>query len=131
MADLDHFKRVNDTYGHEAGDTVLKGFAEVLKANTRQSNICGRFGGEEFLLILTHVDEQQARTAVERIRERFEIQEFCFAGGTTRVTASFGAAGFHGSQTAEFCTLLGRADAALYAAKSGGRNRVEFDSPAI
>jgi two-component system cell cycle response regulator len=131
MADLDHFKRINDTYGHEAGDTVLKGFAEVLKANTRHSNISGRLGGEEFLLILTHVDKEQARTAIERIRERFEMQEFSFAGTTTRVTASFGVAGFHGSQTPELCALLSRADGALYAAKSSGRNRVEFDGRAI
>lgn len=131
MADLDHFKKVNDSYGHEAGDTVLKGFAEVLRANTRQSNICGRLGGEEFLLILTHVDEQQARTAIERIRERFEALEFSFAGGTARVTASFGVAELHGSETPELCVLLSRADAALYSAKNRGRNRIEFDDHAI
>ena len=131
MADLDHFKRVNDTYGHEAGDTVLKGFAEVLKANTRQSNICGRLGGEEFLLILTHIDEEQARTAIERIRKRFEALEFSFAGGTTRVTASFGVAELHGSQPPELCALLNRADVALYGAKNRGRNQIEFDNHAI
>jgi len=131
MADLDHFKRVNDTYGHEAGDSVLKGFAEVLKTNTRQSNICGRLGGEEFLLILTHVDEEQARTAIERIRKRFEALEFSFAGGTTRVTASFGVAELHGSETPELCALLNRADVALYSAKNRGRNRIEFDNHAI
>src|SRR5579863_323468 len=131
MADLDHFKRVNDTYGHEAGDSVLKGFAEVLKTNTRQSNICGRLGGEEFLLILTHVDEEQARTAIERIRKRFEALEFSFAGGTTRVTASFGVAELHGSETHELCALLNRADVALYSAKNRGRNRIEFDNHAI
>ena len=131
MADLDNFKRINDTYGHEFGDTVLKGFAEVLKANTRQSNICGRLGGEEFLVILTHIDKAQARTAVERIRERFESLEFNFAGEAARVTASFGVAGLHGSQTPELCDLLSRADVALYAAKRNGRNRVEFDGLVI
>jgi two-component system cell cycle response regulator len=127
MADLDHFKRINDTFGHDAGDIVLKRFSEVLKANTRQSNICGRLGGEEFLLILTHVDREQAKIALERVRKSFEREEFRFEGKTTTVTASFGAAGFRGSPPAEFSSLLSRADAALYVAKSNGRNRVEFE----
>jgi len=127
IADLDHFKRINDTYGHDAGDTVLKRFSELLKSNTRQSNMCGRFGGEEFLLVLTHVDRSQAKVAVDRIRRCFESEEFSFGGGTTTVTASFGVAGFHGRQPPAFNSLVTQADAALYAAKSGGRNRVEFD----
>lgn len=127
MADLDHFKRVNDTFGHDAGDVVLKKFSEVLKGNTRQSNMCGRLGGEEFLLILTHVDKNQLGIAIERIRKNFEEQEFSFAGKRAYVTASFGAAGFRGSPPPEFNTLLSRADAALYAAKSKGRNRLEFE----
>jgi diguanylate cyclase (GGDEF)-like protein len=88
-------------------------------------------GGEEFLLILTHVDGEQAKIAIERIRTRFAMQEFNFQGRTTGVTASFGVAGVRGSQPSEFNTLLTRADAALYVAKSGGRNRVEFDSGVI
>ena len=127
IADLDHFKRINDTYGHDAGDTVLKRFSELLRSNTRQSNVCGRLGGEEFLLVLTHVDRDQATVAIDRIRRCFEIEQFRFEGGTTAVTASFGVAGFHGAQAPTFHTLLTRADAALYAAKSKGRNRVEFD----
>jgi two-component system, cell cycle response regulator len=127
MADLDRFKRINDTYGHDAGDTVLKGFAELLRANTRQSNICGRLGGEEFLLILTHVERDQAKLAIDRIRTRFEAKEFNFDGETVTATASFGMAEFHGSRAPEFNTLLSRADAALYSAKGKGRNRIEFD----
>ncbi len=125
MADLDHFKRINDSFGRDA--VVLKGFAEVLKANTRQSNMCGRLGGEEFLIILTHVGCKQAQVAIERIRKRFEMQEFNFEGETVKVTASLGAAGFRGSAPPEFSSLLNCADAALYAAKSKGRNRVEFE----
>ena len=68
LADLDHFKTVNDTHGHEAGDIVLKSFSEILKANSRRSDICGRIGGEEFLLIVTHATQQNARTVVDRIR---------------------------------------------------------------
>jgi diguanylate cyclase (GGDEF)-like protein len=132
IADLDHFKRINDTYGHDAGDTVLKRFSELLKSRTRQSDICGRLGGEEFLVVLTHIDRVQAKVVVDRIRRVFEIEEFRFGDrGTTTVTASFGVAGFHGSQAPAFSTLVTHADAALYAAKSKGRNRVEFDPGVI
>ncbi len=131
MADLDHFKRINDTFGHDAGDEVLRRFAGVLKANTRQSNMCGRLGGEEFLLILTHENRKQAEIPIERIRQHFMMQEFSFEGKTAVVTASFGVAGFRGSAPSEFSSLLSRADAALYAAKSKGRNRVEFDDGVV
>jgi two-component system, cell cycle response regulator len=126
MADLDHFKRVNDTYGHEAGDNVLKTFAAILKANTRRSNICSRLGGEEFLVILTHTNEEQTRTAVERIRKRLAMEKFRFGDATATVTASFGIAGFAGNHAPEFDGLLARADDALYVAKNKGRNRMEF-----
>ena len=127
MIDLDHFKQVNDAHGHEAGDTVLKGFAEILKKNTRLSNISGRIGGEEFLQILTHETEETVRIAVERIRAQFEAQEFCFGDAPSHHTASFGAAGFRGKSTTVFSDLLAQADAALYRAKRLGRNRVEID----
>jgi len=131
MADLDHFKSINDTFGHDAGDLVLKRFAEVLKTNTRQSNMCCRLGGEEFLLILTHGNKKQAGVAIERVRQSFEAQEFRFDAKTAKATASFGAAGFQGSPPPEFAKLLARADAALYAAKSKGRNRIDFDSASL
>src|SRR5450432_700084 len=97
MADLDSFKRVNDTYGHDAGDTVLKTFAEILKRHTRQSDICARLGGEEFLLMVTHSDRGGMETAVERIRKQFENTEFTFGNSTLAATASFGIAGFRGT----------------------------------
>ena len=128
MADLDHFKGINDTYGHDAGDTILKGFSEILTANTRQSNLCGRLGGEEFVLILTHADRQQAGIAIERLRERVEKEQFKVQGRVVSVTASFGVAGFRGNQAPQFSVLLSRADAALYEAKGKGRNRVEFEA---
>lgn len=127
MADLDRFKIVNDTHGHDAGATVLKSFAEILKANTRKSNICGRLGGEEFLMVLTHVDKEQVRISIERVRSYFEKEEFKFGADVIRVTASFGVTGFRGPHAPEFNVLLARADAALYSAKHKGRNRIEFE----
>jgi len=128
MIDLDHFKKVNDTYGHDAGDTVLKGFAEILKTNTRLSNIAGRVGGEEFLQVLTHVDERSVKIVVERVREQFEAEKFFLDGATRFFTASFGATGFCGKAAPAFSELVSRADAALYRAKHLGRNRIEIDA---
>jgi two-component system cell cycle response regulator len=127
MIDLDHFKEVNDTYGHDAGDTVLKGFADVLRRNTRLSNISGRIGGEEFLQVLTHTDEQAVKVAVERVRKQFEAKKFSLGGEAVSVTASFGVAGFCGKTAPAFSQLVSQADAALYRAKHLGRNRVEIE----
>jgi two-component system cell cycle response regulator len=126
MADLDHFKAVNDTHGHDAGDTVLKKFSEILKGNSRRSDICGRIGGEEFLFILTHTTLENARVVVERIRAGLEATKFDFDGSNLTVTASFGLAGFEGTQAPDFNRLVSQADAALYAAKRSGRNRIEI-----
>src|ERR1700677_4750524 len=127
MADLDFFKTVNDTYGHDAGDTVLKTFAEILKEHTRKSEMCARLGGEEFLVMMTHTDSLGAKTAVERIRKQFENTEFTFGNCTITTTASFGIAEFRGNKPSEWNGLVPRADAALYAAKDKGRNRTEFE----
>lgn len=128
MADLDNFKRVNDTCGHEAGDAVLKVFAEVLKTNSRRSDMCGRIGGEEFLMIFTHADAKNVRLLVERVSQQFREQQFSFGEKTVRVTASFGIAGFEGKVAPEFAKLVSQADAALYAAKRGGRDRIEVSA---
>jgi two-component system chemotaxis response regulator CheY len=126
LADLDHFKTVNDTHGHDAGDTVLKAFSEILKRNSRRSDICGRIGGEEFLLILTHASEENAERVIDRVREELEATKFIFDGNSLTVTASFGVAGFVGARAPDFNRLVAQADAALYSAKHGGRNRVEL-----
>ena len=129
IADLDHFKSINDTHGHEAGDTVLKSFAEILKANTRKSNMCCRLGGEEFLIVMTHVEEKaNAILTIDRIRERFRAQKFTVAGKMFGVTASFGVAGFRGPNVCDWNSLVAHADTALYAAKNKGRDRIEFAS---
>jgi diguanylate cyclase (GGDEF)-like protein len=126
LADLDHFKTVNDTHGHDAGDTVLKAFSEILKSKSRHSDICGRIGGEEFLLILTHATEENAKTVIDRVRTELEATQFNFDGSTLKVTASFGLAGFVGTRAPDFNHLVAQADAALYSAKRQGRNRLEL-----
>src|SRR5580704_8180290 len=127
-ADLDCFKGVNDTYGHDAGDQVLQKFAEILKENTRASDISGRMGGDEFLLVLTHVDEKHIRLTVERLRAQFASQKFSFGGDAASVTASFGVCGFQGKEPPEFSSLVRRADKALYSAKHAGRNQIKIES---
>lgn len=126
LVDLDHFKKINDEQGHEAGDLVLKRFAEILTRNTRSSNYCGRIGGEEFVIILSHSDRQGVSTAIERLRKQLESEEFELGETILKVTASFGIAGLHNGEKRDFSGLLRLADAALYAAKRGGRNRLEF-----
>lgn len=127
LIDLDRFKRVNDAYGHDAGDMVLKRFADILKANTRHSDISGRIGGEEFLQVLTHADEHNVLVVVERIRKQFEAERFTLNGKNVKVTASFGVAGFWGKTPPEFSKLVSQADAALYRSKDHGRNRIEVE----
>jgi len=126
LADLDSFKNVNDSYGHDAGDLVLQKFAEVLRGTTRASDICGRMGGEEFVMVLTHVDHKGIFPTVDRLREQFASLVFRFGDNSASVTSSFGIAGFQGREITEFSQLLRRADEALYAAKRAGRNRVEI-----
>jgi diguanylate cyclase (GGDEF)-like protein len=131
LADLDHFKTVNDTYGHDAGDTVLKKFAEILRAHSRRSDICGRIGGEEFLFVLTHTSQDNAKIVIERIRAELQATKFDFDGTSLAVTASFGLASFDPSQHADFNRLVTQADVALYAAKRAGRNRLEITATSI
>lgn len=125
LADLDHFKAVNDTYGHDAGDTVLKTFSQLLKSKSRRSEICGRIGGEEFLFVLTHATKEDAIRVIERVRAELEATKFNFNGESVTVTASFGIASFVGTQAPDFNRLVAQADLALYSAKRLGRNRVE------
>ena len=129
IADLDFFKKINDTYGHEAGDMVLKTFGQIMRDNSRSSDICGRLGGEEFVYILTHVPKKNIAATIERFRTYFEEHQFTFGAESVRVTASFGVAGFEGKEAPDFASLLREADKALYAAKRAGRNRVELALP--
>jgi len=124
LGDLDSFKKINDNYGHDAGDLVLRRFSEILKGNTRASDICGRMGGDEFLLVITHVASEYIQSTINRMREEWAGCEFEFGGSVVSITASFGIAGFCGKEAPAFQTLVQRADKALYAAKRNGGNHV-------
>jgi two-component system, cell cycle response regulator len=128
LADLDSFKSVNDNHGHDAGDAVLQKFAEILKENTRASDLSGRLGGDEFLLILTHVERENIELTLNRLLEQFGSHMFAFNGLKVRVTASFGIAGLQGGEAPDFSALVRQADKALYAAKRGGGNQVRIES---
>jgi len=128
MADVDHFKSVNDAHGHEAGDEVLKRVAQILKSRSRSSDICGRMGGEEFIFVLTHATKANALAVIDRIREELASVVFTFKGSDRSVTASFGLVGFEGPRAPRLDELLSQADSALYVAKRLGRNRIEMAS---
>src|SRR6266705_2435515 len=129
--DLDCFKNINDGYGHDAGDQVLRGIARILKEHTRASDISGRMGGDEFLLVVTHVEKKHIPLTVERLREKIASQQFCFGSENISVTASFGVCGFQGKEPPEFSKLVQQADKALYGAKRAGRNQVKIESAGI
>lgn len=122
--DVDHFKAVNDTYGHPAGDRVLVALAAAAAANIRSSDILARWGGEEFALLAPGTDTLLAREVAEKLR--LAIREIAIEG-VGRVSCSFGVTGFEPGDSAE--TIVARADQALYRAKQGGRNRVENEPP--
>jgi diguanylate cyclase (GGDEF)-like protein len=119
MIDLDHFKHVNDTYGHLNGDAVLAELASILSNGLRESDVCARYGGEEFALILPETTESGARVLAERIRAK--VASATFAGGL-KLTISVGVAATQ--EPSIYTQLIDRADQALYAAKQGGRNQV-------
>jgi diguanylate cyclase (GGDEF)-like protein len=126
--DIDHFKRVNDTYGHPAGDVALAEFAGALSAAAPAGSIPARIGGEEFALFLPDAATEAAAEAAERIRRRIGELRITTDGGAFRLTVSCGVAGV--AETGpDPHALHGAADAALYAAKSGGRNRVAVHAP--
>ncbi len=120
MADLDHFKQINDTWGHAAGDTVLKGFADILQSACRIGDLTAPFGGEEFIAMLTHTDRKGAVQYAERVRRELEVHPFPEI--ERRVTASFGVSQLKVQEDAE--SVIKRADDALYRAKAHGRNQV-------
>jgi diguanylate cyclase (GGDEF)-like protein len=124
LGDLDNFKAINDNFGHDAGDIVLKIFADVLRKNTRASDICGRLGGDEFVMVFTHVEADYIESTVNRFREQFAALSFPLQGQSVQVTASFGIAGIQEQKTCDFSTLLRKADQTLYEAKRAGRNLV-------
>jgi two-component system cell cycle response regulator len=129
MCDLDRFKSVNDTYGHQAGDAVLKQFAKILRNEVREIDRAGRFGGEEFMLLLPGTVLDAAVTFAERVRKQIEAHTFTFDGTTIQRTASIGVSAWPHPRIKDCDALVRAADGALYVAKETGRNRVvRFDS---
>lgn len=126
MTDIDYFKKVNDSHGHQAGDSVLIDVAKRIKASLREMDIVGRYGGEEFMLILQDTPLEVATRIAERIRLKIADHPINLTELILHITMSFGVSLAQPDDTVE--TLVKRADDALYAAKHGGRNRVVVDS---
>lgn len=122
LLDIDHFKRVNDTYGHQGGDEVLRGVAATIKSALRETDFIGRYGGEEFAAVLVDTLPDGAEALGERIREAVEARVFEHAGHAIRITISIGIA--ESLPDVTMSELIRRADTALYEAKDSGRNRV-------
>jgi len=122
--DIDYFKKVNDTYGHLAGDYILKQFVKIIKKLIRKSDILGRFGGEEFILILPNTKLSGAMKLARRIKDAIENYTFMFDNKPIKITTSIGITS--SSLQDDVDTILMRADEALYEAKRKGRNRIEY-----
>jgi len=128
VMDIDHFKKINDTYGHDVGDVVLKTFAGVLRGIVRQSDICARFGGEEFVVLLPNTDLEGAKVLAERIRTAVAKNPVEHGSIVIVFTVSVGISQYRKSMQ-NIDELIKEADIALYRAKEGGRNRVEIFIP--
>ncbi len=127
MVDIDHFKNVNDTYGHQMGDEVLSGLGDILRETKRKNDMPGRYGGEEFIVILPHSDPGGSLIVAERLREHVEQKEFKDSVSDPlplKITISIGVATFPAPNIKSAAELIKRADEALYEAKETGRNKV-------
>ena len=127
MLDIDHFKRVNDRYGHPVGDQVIKALADLCSRSLRDNDLVARFGGEEFVLTLPQTDLEGAAIVAERVRRAVEQLEIATELGPLKFTISIGIS--ISRSAVPFDQVIETADQALYRAKQGGRNRVELDAP--
>jgi diguanylate cyclase (GGDEF)-like protein len=125
LLDADHFKQINDQYGHSAGDAALRAIAEACNASVRETDVVGRFGGEEFIVLLPHTSAADAEIVAERIRNTMAQRDLNWQDQTFNVSLSLGVAeaGIHAT---DFDGLIAAADEALYAAKRGGRNQTRI-----
>jgi two-component system, cell cycle response regulator len=130
VCDIDHFKRVNDTHGHDIGDVVIRGFGDVLRRAKRDTDVVGRFGGEEFVVVCEETDGGGAALLAERIRAELEAATFPTEGGPLRVTCSVGVATFPAAGSS-WEAMFRATDEALYASKRNGRNRVTAWTPRL
>ncbi|WP_407314945.1 diguanylate cyclase [Pseudomonas sp. nanlin1] len=128
MLDIDHFKRINDEHGHLVGDRVIRAVADTLREHVREADIPGRYGGEEYAVLLPDTDSEGARVLAERLREAIEGLQLAHQGQGIAVTVSIGVADL-GSSAADCSELIEWADRALYASKRAGRNRVSVYTP--
>ena len=126
MIDIDHFKKINDTYGHEIGDKIIVSLADILRSATNPQDIVARFGGEEFCVVLKNVNRHSAKEIFERLRENTENFSYHFKDGQyIHFTISIGAVMFHEDESLE--DNLNEADMLLYKAKNNGRNQLIFE----
>jgi diguanylate cyclase (GGDEF)-like protein len=130
LLDLDHFKKVNDTYGHQAGDLLLKRFVKNLNRILNKSDIFARIGGEEFAILLSQTDSDEAYILAEKIREEIEKDCINYGGQEICITTSIGISDNLESDT-EFENIFARADIALYKAKNEGRNKSYYADESI
>lgn len=126
MFDIDHFKRVNDTYGHQAGDKVIQQVAEAVREHIRDVDIAGRYGGEEFAVLLPGTGKEGGKVFAERLRKAVEARSVVHDGHVIRCTISLGVADLS-RPTPDYKALIERADHALYQSKGNGRNQVSLD----
>jgi diguanylate cyclase (GGDEF)-like protein len=126
MCDIDHFKRVNDTYGHQAGDEVLRSVVSLIRTQVRNTDWIARYGGEEFVIVLPETTYTNARKVADTLREALTQLPIDFQGATLNVTASFGVTGWENAVPAEASVdaMVARCDASVYESKAAGRNRV-------
>ena len=124
MVDIDHFKRVNDTWGHQCGDVVLKEVAKILKNEKRESDLLARYGGEEFVLLLCGIGPEDAKKSAERLRAAVESHRFSWNDTIIPVTISLGLSSKQGEFIGKIDELIAESDKYLYIAKEDGRNQV-------
>jgi diguanylate cyclase (GGDEF)-like protein len=123
MLDIDHFKKINDTYGHLKGDSILKNFSEILKTSIRHTDIAARYGGEEFSILLPHTDSTGAFLEAERIRTYVSKKDFSDLDQPLHITVSLGISTYPHEMIKSAGDLVKNADIALYEAKRRGRNQ--------
>jgi len=127
--DIDHFKNVNDFYGHECGDIALASAANCIKEVVRSSDMVFRYGGEEFVILLSDTDLEGASTMAERIRSKIENHSIAYGMEVLKLTASLGVSSLKGNDTVD--SLIKRADSAMYTAKDKGRNQVQLEAAVV
>jgi diguanylate cyclase (GGDEF)-like protein len=129
VVDIDHFKSINDQYGHDVGDKALKHFSRILRRNCRHDDIIARFGGEEFIILINQADLNAGLTAARRLCRVLPEAPLKIPGGVLTLTASFGVAELR--RSADVDKVIKRADMAVYRAKQEGRNRVQAYDPVM